>query len=73
MNRDILHRHLILWQPMSDIPNTEGFKLTGLRARNGEWTTDLLTVRKDEHGCHYLSSESVSRVHIINYSGWQPR
>lgn len=60
------------WRAMADVPNTEGFQLLGLRARAGQWTTDILTVRKGEDGCHYLSAEGVSHVHPVMYSGWKP-
>lgn len=58
---------LALARPMSDIPNTEGYKLLGVLP-NGMALP--LTVKKDFNGCHYLTDQRNSHRLPSVFTGW---
>ena len=57
----------MLRQPMSDVPNVEGYKLLGCLP-NG--LAIPLTVAKDVNGCHYLKDQFNDHRLPSCFDGW---
>jgi hypothetical protein len=60
---------LALRRPMSDVPNTKGFRLLGVLPNR---TAIPLHVDVDANGCHYLADQFNSHRLPSVFDGWVP-
>lgn len=60
---------LALARPMSDVPNTEGFRLLGVLPSG---VALPLTVQKDCNGCHYLADQNHTHRLPSVFASWLP-
>lgn len=59
---------LALLNPMSDVPNTKGFRLIGILKDRGYGIP--LRVEQDANGCHYLVDQHNSHRSPSIFQGW---
>ena len=59
---------LAMLNPMSEVPNTKGFRLIGVLKDRGYGIP--LHVEVDANGCHYLADQHNTHRSTAIFSGW---